>query len=201
MLGQLINKPNRPRGRFFLKGFFFSYFLILCTDNISFISYAAKEEKGVFSALGNNTKSPRTAAKPKSYRQVSKTEPGKSNRMAARYPSIYAENLLIKSEVRNLLESRKVIYEERRTLTPSEISDLHSVKNNERFPFAVRNEAQLFLRELAIEHRIPQECTEDVSSDCLIILERSHAGSMPFECQNPHNTEGCIKAFAEFWES
>lgn len=53
------------------------------------------------------------------------------------------------------------------------------MKDNDSFPFAIRNEAQLILRELAIEYRIPQECAEDVSPDCLIILERSHAGSIP----------------------
>lgn len=112
----------------------------------------------------------------------------------------FEDESLVEDEVNNLIRDRAAIYEESRTLTVSEIAKLHSVKSSENFPFGVTNEAQLILRELAIEHRIPQECSEEMSEECLVILERSQAGLMPLECQNPTGDGECKKAFSRFWE-
>lgn len=107
----------------------------------------------------------------------------------------------INSQVDSLLDERELIYEERRTLTVSEIAALHSVKDNEGYPYALANEARLVLRELAIESRIPQNCAEEMTFECLDILERSQAGSIPFECQNQDDQKECENAFVRFWES
>lgn len=201
-MGQLTNASGCQGWRFVIYGVILIYLLFFYFKDSDFSAAGANDEKDVSQSVAGVRKQNETEPIGDSPKLRSENTPLNSIKDLGNYPDIYANKTsFVKRQVKQLLKSRKTFYAESRTLSASEVVDLHNVKDNEDYPAAITNEALLILRELAIEHRIPQECSEEVTAECLVILERSQAGLMPIECLHPQYEEECEGAFARFWDS
>lgn len=217
---QILAESNGQGWRFSIYGVILIYLLFIYSSDDSFLAFGAIKDSSLSTAVAGVKKHLKSGFKAGSKANLyRKNEPRNTNNNSIeRFPHVGSaeshtpNNIIvsdsssfehrspIEEEIKNLLQNRAVIYDEKRTLTVSEIAELHGITNSEDSPFAITNEAQLILRELAVEHRIPQVCAENLSDECLMVLERSQAGSIPPECQELQNDGECEKAFSRFWE-
>lgn len=220
----ILVKDSHCHGwRFLVYGVILVNLLFFYSEGNGFLRSVTKENKSVAQGVVENNEQPKMRGNKGLRFLRTRSGPLNPNNATGSYPRIkevetlnlretladdprnlgnvdIEHDAVIENEIENLLNEREAIYGESRTLSVSEVVDLHNAKDNEDYQFAITNEAQLILRELAIEHRIPQECAEDLSNECLIVLERSQAGSMPPGCENPQSTGECEQAFSQFWE-